>query len=314
MTTSPKNLASSRQPQQPRPQQQARPPQQQARPGHEPAPQPKSRRVPLEHGWAWLVEGFALWLRHPVFLSFLTFGSLITVFAASLVPEAGLALSTLLTPGLMLGVYNGCRAIDRHRKLLPDLMFSGFRHRLYDMLIASGIYFIITTGVLLGTILIDEGALWQFLNHGDEEALRAALDLPTFRYSVIAALSLLTLINVAYLFAPPLISWWRLPVPKAMLMSFTACLRNWQPFLAHSVCVVFFYFILPTFIISLMPFLVISFGVFEIELSWLVCFLFLLLTLPGLIASFYVSARDIFGLPHKKKRHAREPRERAQNA
>jgi hypothetical protein len=299
MTTSPKIIDSPQQ-------------QQHARHSHEVTPL-KARRVPLEHGWSWLVEGFALWLRHPVFLSFLTFGSLITVFAASLVPEAGLALATLLTPGLMLGVYNGCRAIDRHRKLLPDLMFSGFRYRFYDMLIASGIYFIITTAVLLGTILIDGGALWQLLNQGDEDALKAALDLPTFRYAIFSALSLLTLINVAYLFAPPLISWWRLSVPKAMLMSFNACLLNWQPFLAHTTCIFFFYFILPTSLIGLMPFFVISLGRIEIELSWLVCFLFLLLTLPSLIASFYVSARDIFGLPHKKKRHQKEARERVPN-
>jgi hypothetical protein len=280
---------------------------------HEDAPL-KARRVPLEHGWSWLVEGFALWLRHPIFLSFLTFGSLITVIGASLVPEVGLALSTLLTPGLMLGVYNGCRAIDRHRRLLPDIMFSGFRHRLYDMLIASGIYFIVTTAVLLGTILIDGGTLWQLLAQGDEDALNAALDLPTFRYASFAALALLTVINVAYLFAPPLISWWRLSVPKAMFMSFRACLLNWQPFLAHGICVTFFYFILPKFLIGLMPFLVISFGFFETELRWLVCFLFLLFTLPSLIASFYVSARDIFGLPHKKKRRSKETGEKLQNA
>ncbi|MDR1660912.1 MAG: hypothetical protein LBR95_00555, partial [Azoarcus sp.] len=107
------------------------------------------RRVPMRNGWYWLIEGFALWLRHPAFLSFLAFGCLLALFAALLVPYIGELLGMMLFPCLTLGVYNGCRAIDRKRRLSPELLLSGFRRRAFDLLLAGFCNFAVTKAVML---------------------------------------------------------------------------------------------------------------------------------------------------------------------
>jgi hypothetical protein len=256
----------------------------------------KIRHVPLRHGWYWLIEGFTLWAHNPAFLSYLTFGCILTMLAMALVPTAGEALCTLLMPCLTLGVYNGCRAIDRHRKLTPGLLFSGFRRRSHNLLIAGGVYFIAMKGVLLATTLIDDGILRQFIEYDELEA--AALDKPAFHQAVLAAFGMLVPSLMAYWFIPQLIGWWRLSVPRALFVSFVACVRNWLAFVVYLFIIVFG-LVLVVFIIGLFDFMLPGLGA-------LTRAAFLLIGFPTLFASFYISSRDIFGLPHSRKQRHKE--------
>lgn len=257
----------------------------------------KIRRVPLQHGWYWLIEGFALWVRNPAFLSYLTFGCILTMLAMALLPTAGEALCTLLMPCLTLGVYNGCRAVDRRRKLTPGLLFSGFRRRSFNLLIAGGGFFAAMKGVSLATTLIDGGALWQFLEYGELD--ETALDKPAFRQAALTLAALLVPALMAYWFIPQLVGWWRLSVPKALFVSFMACARNWLTFATY-LCIILFGLVLVVFVIGLFDFILPGLGA-------LMRAAFLLLGLPTLFASFYISSRDIFGLPYSKKRRHKEP-------
>jgi hypothetical protein len=251
----------------------------------------------MRHGWYWLIEGFALWVRNPAFLSYLTFGCILAMLAMALLPTAGEALCTLLMPCLTLGVYNGCRAIDRRRKLTPGLLFSGFRRRSFNLLIAGGGFFAAMKGVSLATTLIDGGVLWQFLEYGELD--ETALDKPAFRQAALALAALLAPSLMAYWFIPQLVGWWRLSVPKALLVSFMACARNWPTFAAY-LCIILFGLVLVVFVIGLFDFILPGLGA-------LMRAAFLLLGLPTLFASFYISSRDIFGLPYSKKRRPKEP-------
>ena len=266
---------------------------------HRPSSRPmRIRRVSMQHGWYWLIEGFALWLRHPPFLSFLTFGCTLAFFAALSVPYVGELLGMMLLPSLTLGVFNGCRAIDRRRKLSPELLLSGFRRRAYDLLLAGFCNFVVCIVALLGTIPIDDGALLRLLIYL-EAPDAATLASPRFLYAVFMAMVLLLPWGIAYLFVPQVIGWWHLSVPRALSSSLSGCLRNLIPFFAYIFCYLFF--------VCMLPALVINFFNLTMEgLGTLAGAIFVLVMLPVVMASFYVAARDIFGLP-RRRRHRRRP-------
>ncbi|MDR2209102.1 MAG: hypothetical protein LBE22_09050 [Azoarcus sp.] len=262
----------------------------------------KVRRVPLQHGWYWLIEGFMLWKRSPAFLSFLAFSCLIAIIVVWITPDIGGMLGSILYPGLMLGVFNGCRAIDRKRILSPALLISGFRRHAFDLLLAGFCSFIVMTAIQWSTWPIDGGKLWQELER--EKLDWTVFSSPPLLYSSIVTGILSTLWLALYLFVPQLIGWWRLSVPKALIYSMRGCLFNLLPFFVYTFCYCFFIIILSALVINF-------FGLVAEGLGVVVCTVFILISAPALIASFYVAARDIFGFPrrrkHRQKKQAPSP-------
>jgi len=264
----------------------------------------KIRRLPMQHGWYWLIEGFMLCVRKPAFLSFLTLPLCIIagVTFAWGPPYVVELLGPVLYPGLMLGVFNGCRAIDRKRPLNPGLLFSGFRRFAFDLLLAGFINFIAITAILLSTWLIDGGMMWRLVMHAEIPDVETT----SFFYSSFVIAILSTLWSVMYLFVPQLIGWWRLSVPRALIFSLKGCLFNWLPFLTYAFCFGFFIIILSALVINFFELLSEGLGV-------VVCAVFLLLIIPAQIASFYVAARDIFGFPRRKRSKKRPSGSAADN-
>jgi len=249
----------------------------------------------MQHGWYWLIEGFMLWARNPAFLSFLAFSCIFGILVALAAPYVGGLLGSILYPGLMLGVFNGCRAIDRKRTLSPGLLFSGFRRHAFDLLLAGFCNFIALTIMLLVTWPIDGGMMWKVVMLGEVPNMEST----RFLYSSLVSALLFMVWGVAYLFVPQLIGWWRLSVPKALVFSLKGCLFNWLPFFTYVFCFGFFVIILSALVINFFELTYEGLGV-------VVCAVFLLITSPALIASFYVAARDIFGFP-RRRRHRRRP-------
>ncbi|MDR2014638.1 MAG: hypothetical protein LBP99_03315 [Azoarcus sp.] len=259
----------------------------------------KIRRVPMRHGWYWLIEGFMLWARSPAFLSFLAFSCIIAIILAAIPPYVGDLLGLILYPGLMLGVFNGCRAIDRKRNLSPGLLISGFRRHAFDLLLAGFCHFVVMTAMLLSTWPIDGGMMWRVVTHAEIPG-PAVFASPPLLYSSIFIGIFSALWTAVYLFVPQLIGWWRLSVPKALISSLKGCLFNWLPFLVYIFCFSFFIIILSALVINFFELVAEGLGV-------VICALFLLISIPALIASFYVAARDIFGLPRRRKHKQRQP-------
>jgi hypothetical protein len=267
----------------------------------------KVRRVSVRHGWYWLIEGFTLWARSPAFISFLIFSCILAIFVAASVPYIGELLSSVLYPGLMLGLYNGCRAIDRKRRLSPGLLFSGFQRRPYDILLAGFCNFIVIKIILLSTILIDGGEFLRASDTLQAPEMVTVVSTPFF-YAMLTFVVLLLAWGMAILFASPLIGWWRLSVPKALLLSIRGCLRNWFPLAVY----LLFGF---GFFICTLPALAINFFNLLMDgLGTVVCAVFLLIALPVLFASSYVAARDIYGLPRRRKHRQHPPPPQAAQA
>jgi hypothetical protein len=258
----------------------------------------KVRRVSMRHGWYWLIEGFMLWARSPAFLSFLTLCCILSIILAAIPPYVGDLLGSILYPGLMLGVFNGCRAIDRKRKLSPGLLFTGFRRYAFDLLLAGFCNFVVLTVLLLSTKLIDGGMMWRALVKAEIPDM--PLQSPPLFYSFLFTTILSVLWGVVYLFVPQLIGWWRLSVPKALAFSLKGCLINILPFFTYAFCYGFFIIVLSALVINFFELTARGLGV-------VACAAFLLITSPALIASFYVAARDIYGFPRRRKHKRRRP-------
>ncbi|MDR0565310.1 MAG: hypothetical protein LBG78_10315 [Azoarcus sp.] len=271
----------------------------------------KVRRVSMWHGWYWLIEGFILLARNPAFLFFLSF-SLVLVFIATAFirvevgnaqRDVGYAIFIVLYPGLFLGVWNGCRAVDRKRKLSPALLVSGFRRRAYDLLLLGFSYFVFMTVLPLLTLPIDGGVVWNLLVSGilpSNQPFPGFLFEPPVSYSGLVFLIPTLLCTMAYLFAPQLIGWWRLPMLKAMSFSFRGCLVNLLPFFIYTCCFCFFLLALPIFLFNFVSSLMEG-------LSIVACVIYILVVIPAVFASFYVAARDIYGFPRRRRHQHPQP-------
>jgi hypothetical protein len=71
------------------------------------------------------------------------------------VPFIGQVLMSLIMPALSLGIYNGCKAVAERRKAGPDILLSGFRQNLPELVKIGGIYLAGTLAVLGLSLLID---------------------------------------------------------------------------------------------------------------------------------------------------------------
>ena len=46
-----------------------------------------ARTLPASRGWAWIIEGFALWKRNPALITFLVFGYWLCLLVLAAVPD-----------------------------------------------------------------------------------------------------------------------------------------------------------------------------------------------------------------------------------
>ncbi|NMG65835.1 hypothetical protein GPA19_12845 [Azoarcus indigens] len=248
----------------------------------------QAQQLPTYRGWTWLKEGFALWRRSPALLTFLAFGYLLVLVLVSVVPFVGQPVASLMMPILSLGVLNGCRAVDNGRKVGPDILFSGFKGNVQALLAIGGLYLVASLLVLMLTTLIDGGILLKVMT-GSRMDESATAD-PRITGALLLAIALSTPVMMAYWFAPILAGWWKLPPTKALFFSFYACLRNWRPFLAFGIALMVFGALIPGILLGVV-------GLISPSLAGMLSIPLPLIMIPVVFASFYINARDVFGLP-----------------
>jgi hypothetical protein len=242
----------------------------------------------MQRGWAWLREGLQIWRQNPALITFATFGYLLSLVVLSLFPLIGQLAASLVMPALSVGVLNACRATAAGRKVGPDVLFSGFKTNLPALITIGGIYLVGSLVVLLLISVVDDGTLAEIMRGGAVDTQTAGESSLGFTLFVAALLS--TPLMMAYWFAPMLASWWNVSAPKAMFFSLYACLRNWRPFVAYALGLAIFGAVLPGIVIGVL-------GLVSPMLATLVSIPLPLILIPVIFASFFTSARDVFGLP-----------------
>ena len=91
--------------------------------------------------------------------------------------------------------------------------------------------------------------------------------------------------------APVLVAWHNLQAAKGLFFSLVACARNWRAFLTYAGAALVFGAILPGIIVGMLSLMFAEVSkVFSVMFTTLI----VLVILPTLYASFYVSYREVF--------------------
>lgn len=252
----------------------------------------RAHTLPAASGWRWLADGYAIYRRNPALLLLLVVFYWLTLILVNLVPLLGPVAASIAIPGLSVGLMNACRDLDDGRVPLPGALFSGFRDNRQALITLGILYLTLTMAILLLSTLVDGGELMRHLTSGkapDKEA-EGGLLAPLF-----VMLLLLPLV-MAFWFGPMLAAWYRLSAPKALFFSLVACWLNWRAFLVYAVSMLLLAVVAP----SILLFIVALFapgatGVF----GMLLAVPLLLVLMPVVFASFYVSYRDVFGVSER---------------
>ena len=233
-----------------------------------------ARNVAAGNGWQWIRGGFELFRLNPVIWIALFFIYLMLGMMLSLIPVVGPIVLNLLAPVFMAGFMLGCQALESGEELEINHLFAGFKQNTAQLITVGGLYLagiIVVAGLVFmmtGGAMLSEGAHGLGMEQG--QAMEAATS-GGLLLAVLVALVLLLPLIMAYWFAPTLVIFHGLGAVDAMKLSFTACLRNLLPFTVYSLISM-----------VLLVLAAIPFG------------LGLLVMIPTMTASLYVSYKDIF--------------------
>ena len=246
-----------------------------------------ARRLPASHGVLWLLAGFALFRRQPPQMTALTFGYLLTVIVVNLVPKIGPLLLPMLLPALTVILANGCRAIERGQGVSSKALMFSLSEQRVGLIRLGGLHLVGSSllVVLAGLVLGEPINLKDGMDA--EEAAALVRDMGVI---VVLASPLL----MAFWFAPLLTGWDGLGAGKSLFFSFIASWRNWRSFAMYGLALALVGAVLPGLILIVAGAISQSLlGVLSVALRMLLIFVLA----PTMVASVYLSYRDVFAAP-----------------
>lgn len=249
-------------------------------------------RITLATGWQWFRTGFARYRRNPILVLFWVMSYWTLLGLVGLIPVAGDLLVAALAPVLLVGVLNGCRALDREDMPSFTLLFSAFRERLQPLMGLGVLHFLLTLGVLGLTALADGGTLLQFMARstlgGAENAASPDPDSLSLTALLIALVAYIP-IMLAFAYAPLLVAWRGFGVSKALFFSFVASWRAWPGLLGLFSAIMVFGVLLP----SLVMMLLLAVGVGDALVTSLVVVPIMAVLAPTVVSAFLSSYNDV---------------------
>lgn len=232
--------------------------------------------VPVNRGFAWITEGWTFFMANPLLWIAMLIVLFVVQMVLAMIPMLGPLASTILGPVITAGFMLGCRAIDEGNELQFEHLWAGFNENVGALAGLGAVY-------LGGSIVIMIAAMIPLMVFGGLGALMSASDPDTVSVAatssigigvvlaLLFAMLLIVPLMMAYYYAPALIVFHEMKLMEAMKTSFKACLKNLLPFLAYGVLV------MVLFIVASIP---LGLG--------------LLVLVPMIIASMYISYKDIF--------------------
>ncbi|MEZ5452384.1 MAG: BPSS1780 family membrane protein [Thiothrix sp.] len=230
---------------------------------------PEPRSVAAGSALSWLSDSWPMVKNNLGVWILITIGLFGIQFVLGLVPGLGDVASTLLGPVFTGGILMGARAVAGGEALRFDHLFAGFKEKVAPLLglgaLTLGIMFLF--GIIIGGAFV--GMNMDTL-HG--ETLKPEDLLNGMNTGLIAiGVILLIFIMMLFWFATQLVALNNVPVFQALTMSFKGCLRNPLPLIFY----------------LLLALLLVIAGAIPLLLG-------LLVVVPWLFASAYVSYRQIF--------------------
>lgn len=245
-----------------------------------------AQRLPARAGQIWLREAFQLYRKNAPLLTSSAMAYMLLSLVIGLLPIIGSFLLPLIQPMLVVLQANVCALVARDEKPAPATLLYKLTERRPTLLQLGGMH------LCLGTALMLIAFLLAYL-------LGAPKD-----YTAVNADNLYTLLLPALLimvptflltwFSPLLVAWHDVPPLKALFFSLVAVWRNLRAFFVFFVNVMLFFVVLPVLLLTLLTLLLPAGSqVFSSVFS----FLMLMIGSPILLASVFLSYRQIFAEP-----------------
>ena len=250
----------------------------------------RARIVAAGRGARWLGAGWPLVRAAPLGWLALVFAYWLIMTIVAFVPYAGAAAAAILGPAFSVGFMAAGRAAERGERLELALLFHGLRQDARRQIVLGVLYLLCLAAVLGGTTLADDGELAQWMLSGrrpEDETLQS----DAFLAAMASAGLLYAPVMMMFWFAPPLAAWHAVAPAKALFFSAAACLMNWRAFIAYGAVAALAVLALPFLVLA--GLVLASGGALQVPAMSLV-FPLLIVLLPTLLASFYVSYRDVF--------------------
>ena len=235
-------------------------------------------------------QGFGLFRKQPGGMSMLFLGYMVCMLLVSIIPLLGQLLPVILVPIFSVAFAQGCLNIDQGKRVLPNLLLSGFRKPALPVLFGLGVLYLIMAIVAIGaSSLVDGGTLWQLVTG----QLNPQTSPEVIRESNIGSAILLTMAMsipalMAFFFAAPLIYWQHVSLGKALFFSFFAVWRSLSAFIVLAST----WFAI-SIVTSQLLFMIVGRTPMAIQLMMP---LSMILTVI-MHCSFYAAYRQIFGVP-----------------
>lgn len=193
-----------------------------------------ARRVEAGQGWAWIVEGWRLFLKAPGLWIVMLLIYIVVGVLLSFIPLVGGLVYTLAMPALMGGMIYGAAALSQGHTLEISYLFRAFQdqERLGPMLILGALLVVahIIVGLTIGGIVA--GWMMGGARMPVNEPMTPAMVMNTGTLLGLLILFLIGLvIAMALFYAIPLVMLGKKAPWPSIQESFSACLTNISPFL-----------------------------------------------------------------------------------
>lgn len=248
--------------------------------------EPTPNKLPTSQGLAWIGQSFSIfgkgagiWIVMLLLFVGINFGITMVPFLEFL--------PTVLAPAFTVGFYMGCKAVQKHEMLQIDHLFQGFKQK-GRMLIRLGLFFFLWNIViyLITTMFVQmtmSEEQMRIMSEAQTQEQMASLltQNPEMVGVVINAIIVAGIMTIPLLmaswFSPALVAFNNVAPLKAMSLSLKACNRNILPFLVYGLVM------LPLTVLAFLP---LGLG--------------LLIILPVIIISQYVSYKSVFPMEEEQ--------------
>ncbi len=235
-------------------------------------------KVAAGRGVNWIGEGWTLFKAAPWMwiVALLILAGIQIVLG--LIPFLGDIANILIGPIFMAGLLTFAHGIAQGEEADIGKLFVGFKEKLGSLIAVAALYIVMIVAVIAVGAIVAVPLLGgaDLFNAADpEQAMQTLMEGVGMAGVLIAMLAIVALtvpVTAAYWFAPGLVFYADMGAVAAMKQSFSACMRNWLPFLVYGV----------------LASLVVLLGAMALVIG-------LFVALPVLMASYYAMFRDLFG-------------------
>lgn len=240
------------------------------------------RTVRAGHGWTWITEGFALFRKSPANWLALVLALFAATKLLAMVSLLGVVF-VLLMPIFIVGLMEGCRALERGEPLQFAHLACGFQRNAAQLVTIGGVSLVGNLAVMMIIMSLGGDAISTMTKTvaGGAAAGSPTPEIQAASVTVVRALLAGTLLSLPLLmalwYAPLLVYFNDLSAIAAMKSSLIACAKNAPAMIVYGVAVMGGMFLAMPFAMALRQ--------YDLAL-WLLA--------PVVLPSLYVSYKDIY--------------------